>query len=79
MIIDLFIWFGSLGKRIWPELVGIEATIAEKIIKKENSSVSFVQIIILESGSPITSDFRCYRVRLRVNINGVIVGIPSIG
>ncbi|KAG6571493.1 Proteinase inhibitor I-B, partial [Cucurbita argyrosperma subsp. sororia] len=67
------------GKKRWPELVGTEARIAEKIIQKENPNVNIVQIFLFGSKSPISMEFCCSRVRLLVNINGVIVGIPSIG
>ncbi|KAG6571499.1 Proteinase inhibitor I-B, partial [Cucurbita argyrosperma subsp. sororia] len=65
------------GKNRWPELVGIEARIVEKIIKKENPNVGIVQIFL--AGSPVPLDFSCHRVRLFVNINDVVVSIPWTG
>ena len=77
MIADLIIWFGLSGKNMWPELVGIESTIAEYIIRKDNSSVERVDTIL--AGSGVTKDIRCDRVRMFVNIKGIIVEVPTIG
>ena len=77
MFLDLIIWFGLSGKNRWPELVGIKSTIAEHIIRKHNSNVERVETIL--AGSAVTEDLRCDRVRMFVNIKGIIVEIPTIG
>ncbi|CAK9323515.1 unnamed protein product [Citrullus colocynthis] len=65
------------GKNVWPELVGIKATIAKHIIKKDNSNVERVETIL--AGSGVTKDLRCDRVRMFVNIEEIIVETPRIG
>ncbi|WP_353960142.1 serine protease inhibitor [Escherichia coli] len=64
------------GKNSWPELVGKSGHEAEAIIESENPKVN--AIVILD-GSPVTADFRCDRVFVRVDKNGVVVKVPSIG
>uniref|UniRef100_A0A7N2R6A2 Uncharacterized protein n=1 Tax=Quercus lobata TaxID=97700 RepID=A0A7N2R6A2_QUELO len=49
------------GKNSWPELVGVQGTVAEATIERENPSVD---AIIVEDGSVVTPDFRCDRVWL---------------
>lgn len=66
-----------LGKNVWPELVGIKATIAKHIIKKDNPNVERVETIL--AGSGVTEDLRCDRVRMFVNIAETIVETPRIG
>ncbi|KAJ4836291.1 hypothetical protein Tsubulata_008020 [Turnera subulata] len=63
------------GKKAWPELVGAKGEEAAAIIEKENPNVN--AIIVLE-GSPITLDYRCDRVRVFVDENGIVVSAPEI-
>ncbi|XP_004247658.1 wound-induced proteinase inhibitor 1 [Solanum lycopersicum] len=65
------------GKLSWPELIGVPAQYAKGIIQKENPFVTDVQIVL--NGSPVTADFRCFRVRIVVNILNVAVSIPVVG
>ncbi|CAO2826555.1 unnamed protein product [Amaranthus hypochondriacus] len=64
------------GKNTWPELVFVEATVAAKIIEKENPNVKTRKIL---AGSPRMLNFDCGRVWLDVNINDIVVQIPSVG
>ncbi|KAF5822001.1 putative proteinase inhibitor I13, potato inhibitor I [Helianthus annuus] len=64
------------GKRSWPELVGARGDVAEATIERENSRVD---AIVIRVGTNVTGDFRCDRVWVRVNSNGVVVQTPSIG
>ncbi|KAK7268793.1 hypothetical protein RIF29_21502 [Crotalaria pallida] len=64
------------GKSSWPELVGVKGTVAESTIERENHLVNAV--IVLE-GSFVTADFRCDRVRVWVNTNGIVTRVPHIG
>ncbi|KGN50838.1 hypothetical protein Csa_004692 [Cucumis sativus] len=64
-------------KNQWPELVGIKATIAEYIIKKDNPNVE--NVIVLLAGTGTTKDFRSDRVWLFTNIDGRVVEMPTVG
>ncbi|GFP96815.1 proteinase inhibitor, partial [Phtheirospermum japonicum] len=63
------------GKNSWPELVGRNGEEAAKVIKKENRNVN---AIVLKEGTPVTKDFRCDRVWVWVNDNGMVVRAPII-
>ncbi|KAK9931037.1 hypothetical protein M0R45_018333 [Rubus argutus] len=64
------------GKNSWPELLGAQGTVAEETIERENSLVDAV--IVLE-GSIVTDDFRCDRVRVWVDTEGIVTRVPIIG
>ncbi|XP_024992453.1 glu S.griseus protease inhibitor-like [Cynara cardunculus var. scolymus] len=64
------------GKSSWPELVRQRGEDAVVTIERENPRVD--AFVILD-GSPVTADFRCDRVRVRVNSRGIVVRTPSIG
>ncbi|XP_049362728.1 trypsin inhibitor 1-like [Solanum verrucosum] len=64
-------------KVTWPELVGVPAKFARETIQKENSRLTIVPSIL--SGSPVTADFSCNRVRLFVNVLDIVVQVPRIG
>ncbi|EXB55550.1 Glu S.griseus protease inhibitor [Morus notabilis] len=64
------------GKNSWPELVGVQGEVAEKIIEKENPAVD---AIIVTEGSVVTADYRCDRVRVWVNNHGIVYKVPTIG
>ncbi|XVE99291.1 hypothetical protein REPUB_Repub03eG0185900 [Reevesia pubescens] len=64
------------GKSSWPELVGETGEIAATTIENENPLVNAV--IVLE-GTSVTDDFRCDRVRVWVNTNGIVIEVPVIG
>ncbi|KAJ0237488.1 hypothetical protein HA466_0248750 [Hirschfeldia incana] len=67
-----------LGKTSWPELVGIDGDYAVSVIERENTRVRAVVIL---SGSPVTGDFRCDRVWVRVDkeVDGIVVQTPTVG
>ncbi|KAK4586183.1 hypothetical protein RGQ29_023400 [Quercus rubra] len=66
------------GKNSWPELVGVQGTVAEATIERENPSVD---AIIVEEGSVVPQDFRarCDRVWVWVDKNGIVTRVPVIG
>ncbi|XP_013627677.1 PREDICTED: LOW QUALITY PROTEIN: protease inhibitor HPI-like [Brassica oleracea var. oleracea] len=64
------------GKNSWPELVGTNGDYAASMIERENTSVD--AIVILD-GTPVTTDFRCNRVRVRVDGNRIVVRVPTAG
>ncbi|KAH1063251.1 hypothetical protein J1N35_028238 [Gossypium stocksii] len=64
------------GKNSWPELVGKDGEVAKTTIERENPNVN---AIVLLDGTPVTSDFRCDRVRVVVDSNGHVVRPPTIG
>ncbi|KAL2325122.1 hypothetical protein Fmac_024180 [Flemingia macrophylla] len=64
------------GKSSWPELVGVEGTVAEATIERENS---LVDAIIVVEGTIVTTDFRCDRVWVWVNKKGIVYQVPTIG
>ena len=64
------------GKSSWPELVGVQGTVAEATIQRENS---LVNAIIVPEGSSVITDFRCDRVWVWVNKDGIVKKVPAIG
>lgn len=64
------------GKNSWPELLGTNGDFAASVIERENSRVDAMVIL---DGTPVTGDFRCDRVRVRVNRNRIVVQIPTTG
>ncbi|CAH8376228.1 unnamed protein product [Eruca vesicaria subsp. sativa] len=64
------------GKNSWPELLGTNGDYAASVIERENSRVDAMVIL---DGTPVTGDFRCDRVRVRVNRNRTVVQVPTIG
>ncbi|KAG6571807.1 hypothetical protein SDJN03_28535, partial [Cucurbita argyrosperma subsp. sororia] len=60
----------------WPELNLMQASTVENIIKRQHPEF---QIVILLAGSPVTKDLKHGRVRLFVNILGIVVEIPREG
>ncbi|KGN50840.1 hypothetical protein Csa_004718 [Cucumis sativus] len=65
------------GKNQWPELVGVKATTAKYIIKKDNPNVE--NVVVLLAGSGTTEDIRCDRVWVFVNIHDLVVEVPKVG
>ncbi|XP_065861012.1 proteinase inhibitor-like [Euphorbia lathyris] len=64
------------GKTSWPELVGKKGEAAANTIEQENENV---KATVLKDGTPVILDFRCDRVWVWVNDNGVVVRVPTIG
>ncbi|KAG4991150.1 hypothetical protein JHK87_024607 [Glycine soja] len=60
----------------WPELVGVQGTVAEATIERENPSVN---AIIVPLGSVVTTDLRSDRVWVWVNKDGIVNRVPKIG
>lgn len=65
-----------VGKKEWPELVGENGQEAANIVESENPNV---EAFVVLQGSIVTADFRCDRVRVWVNTNGVVYRSPRIG
>ncbi|KAK7356630.1 hypothetical protein VNO80_15905 [Phaseolus coccineus] len=64
------------GKSSWPELVGVEGKVAEATIEKENP---LVNAQIVAEGSSVPFDFRCDRVWVWINKDGIVKQVPQIG
>ncbi|KAJ1409412.1 Proteinase inhibitor I13, potato inhibitor I [Sesbania bispinosa] len=64
------------GKSSWPELVGVEGTVAVATIERENP---YVNAIIVPEGSGVTRDFDCERVWVVVDNDGIVKQVPRIG
>ena len=64
------------GKSSWPELVGVEGTVAVATIERENPLVDANTVL---KGSIVTADFRCDRVRVWVTKHGIVYQAPRIG
>ncbi|PIN08707.1 hypothetical protein CDL12_18713 [Handroanthus impetiginosus] len=64
------------GKQSWPELVGMDAKIAVATIEKENP---LVNAIIAKPYDFITFDFRCDQVWVRVDCEGIVRVVPTVG
>lgn len=54
----------------------MEGTVAEATIERENS---LVDAIIVLKGTDVTGDFRCDRVWVWVNKDGIVYQVPTIG
>ncbi|GMY27214.1 glu s.griseus protease inhibitor [Fagus crenata] len=67
---------GCEGKSSWPELVGVQGTVAEATIERENP---LVNAVIVPEGSSVILDFRCDRVWVWVDKNGLVDKVPKIG
>ncbi|GMY27216.1 inhibitor of trypsin and hageman factor-like protein [Fagus crenata] len=65
-----------VGKSSWPELVGVQGTVAEATIERENP---LVNAVIVPEGSSVILDFRCDRVWVWVDKNGLVDKVPKIG
>jgi len=78
LLFRMFIKFDVLivGKKTWPELVGINGEAAAQIIMSENSLVT---ARTLPEDSVVTTDFRCDRVRVFVDKQDVVTRVPKIG
>lgn len=64
------------GKDSWPELLGKQGKFAEETIEEENPNVNAE--IVLE-GTGVREDFRCNRVWVWVDTNGIVIRVPVIG
>ncbi|KAL8115120.1 hypothetical protein AgCh_021806 [Apium graveolens] len=64
------------GKSSWPELVGERGEVAAAKIEKENPNVN--ANVVLE-GTSVMLDFRCDRVWVWVNKDGIVISTPRIG
>ncbi|KAJ8650391.1 hypothetical protein MRB53_003414 [Persea americana] len=64
------------GKRSWRELVGVKGQIAATTIERENPLVH--AHVVLE-GTVVTHDFRCDRVWVWVDSNGIVTRELRIG
>ncbi|KAL0395249.1 UNVERIFIED_CONTAM: Proteinase inhibitor [Sesamum latifolium] len=64
------------GKSAWPELVGVSGEIAVKTIEEENSLIT--AIIVPPSQPFIPGDFRCDRVFVFVDDEGIVERTPRI-
>ncbi|CAA6658954.1 unnamed protein product [Spirodela intermedia] len=64
------------GKESWPELVGAEGRAAAVIIEKENPHVD---AIVIQKDEITDMQYRCDRVWVRVDDNGVVAETPRIG
>lgn len=76
MFSELFLMV-CVGKDSWPELVGVSGEEAAKVIEKENSFVN--AIIVPPTQSFIPSDYRCDRVWVFVDDDGIVTRVPLIG
>jgi len=64
------------GRTSWPELVGKTGAEAKATIEEENPSL---QVVIVPYGSVVTADYRTDRVRIYVDVEGIVVETPRIG
>ncbi|BAF29992.1 subtilisin-chymotrypsin inhibitor CI-1B [Oryza sativa Japonica Group] len=64
---------GEEGKTSWPEVVGLRAEEAKKVILKDMPDAD---IVVVPVGTPVTMDFRPNRVRIFVD---TVAGTPTIG
>lgn len=61
---------------ILAELEGTNGDYAASVIERENSSAN---VVVILDGSLLTEDFRCDRVRVRVDGNRIVVQVPTVG
>ncbi|KAL1549006.1 hypothetical protein AAHA92_17163 [Salvia divinorum] len=65
------------GKDSWPELLGVSGKKAVKVIEKENPLVN--AIIVPPTQTILPSDYRCDRVWVFVDDDGIVTRVPVIG
>lgn len=63
-------------KTSWPELEGVSKEEAEKVISKEEPSLT---IQVLPKDSMMTMDYRTDRVRIMVDKDGKVASTPRVG
>ncbi|KAL5712228.1 hypothetical protein ACHQM5_014419 [Ranunculus cassubicifolius] len=66
----------GIGKESWPELLGVCGEFAVKVIVRENHKVG---VFIVKEGMMVTMDYRCDRVRVWVDANGLVKQVPKVG
>jgi hypothetical protein len=64
------------GKSSWPELVGVQATLAATAIAHDRPDVS---VEVLPPGSPIVPDYNPTRVRVFIDNSAIVTKTPVIG
>nr|CAB3459920.1 unnamed protein product [Digitaria exilis] len=64
---------GGEKKTSWPEVVGLPAEEAKKIILKDMPDAD---VVVLPAGSPVTLDWRSNRVRVVVD---TVAQTPTVG
>ena len=64
------------GKSSWPELVGVNATLAATAIAHDRPDVA---VEVLPPGAPIIPDYNPLRVRVFVDNNNLVSKVPVIG
>ena len=64
------------GKSSWPELVGVNATLAATAIAHDRPDVA---VEVLPPGAPVIPDFNPARVRVFIDNNGIVNKVPVIG
>ena len=64
---------GGEKKTSWPEVVGLPAEEAKKIILKDMPDAD---VVVLPAGSPVTMDWRSNRVRVFVD---TVAQTPTVG
>ncbi|KAL7113052.1 hypothetical protein ACP275_04G039200 [Erythranthe tilingii] len=64
------------GKNFWPELLGANGDVAAAVVERENPDVI---AIVSTNEFPATKDFRCDRVWIWVDANGVVLRAPRAG
>lgn len=64
------------GKSSWSELNGINGELAAQIIERENKNVN---AIVVSENNLGTTDFNCFRVRVKVDSDGIVTSTPRIG
>ncbi|KAF6981848.1 hypothetical protein CFC21_000298 [Triticum aestivum] len=65
-----------MSKSSWPELVGILATLAAAQIAHDRPDVA---VEVLPTGAAVTHDYDFERVRVFIDLGGVVSKTPVIG
>ncbi|KAL5726347.1 hypothetical protein ACHQM5_009398 [Ranunculus cassubicifolius] len=64
------------GKTLWPEFLGVDGEVAAAAIERENPRLRTV--ILHQRRGVRIRDYNCFRVRIWVNDNGIVVRVPQI-
>ncbi|KAL6624387.1 hypothetical protein ACP70R_031708 [Stipagrostis hirtigluma subsp. patula] len=64
---------GGKNKTSWPEVVGMPAEEAKKVILKDMPGA---HVVVVPVGSPVTMDYRTDRVRIFVD---TVARAPTVG
>ncbi|GAA0174735.1 hypothetical protein LIER_41771 [Lithospermum erythrorhizon] len=64
------------GKKLWPELLGVDGKDAARMIENQNK---MVDAIIVDKDDGLVQNFDCNRVWVKVDKHGIVAEVPRVG